>query len=340
MKDNNPFKPVLPKPISDSDLATDPHPDNFLAGDDRLSQHLNRRMTMDGVMPGQHHTDFSDLTKSNKDAETPAATETPVADKPADSASNVESSQTNLDPLANMPSDNTNDLPAGVTPADDPFAAAAAAADNQKKPPKFGGFIKHGNRPAAEPKSAKTPKDPNVPQKQVTISLLTIIFCVLFVIATAAAIYFFTENNKNKDALADAQAKVNQLTAQDNDTATAANKSTTNLDALQTKIQDLTKQNDDKQKQIDDKQKSIDDQNKKITDLNKQVSDLQNKVNSDKTVSDNMKSLVTTLCTNDQFKASSACVSNGQGPQQQTTPQGQSQPAQQPAQSSVTTNRN
>mgnify|MGYP002516265513 CR=1 FL=1 len=297
MRDNNPFKPVLPKPVTDNDLATDPSADNFLASSDGVDDRLSQHATLDGMLSAnaRQNNDFGDIANvaARHQHHEPI---TPTFNAKPEEANNAV--EHNHDEKANKeeskPSSNSNKA--------DIFAVAAAAADNQTTPPK-----------ALDKPNKKAPvQKANGSEKQVTISLLTIVFGVLFIISTIAAVYFYMQNNKSQNDLADAKAKVSQLSDTASNDSAESDKATTNYDALQNRIQDLSKQVTDKDKTISDKQKTIDDQNGKITTLNKQVTDLQNKINSDKTVSDNMKSLVTTLCTNDQFKSSSACVSNGQ----------------------------
>lgn len=47
-EDYDPFRPALTKPVDDSVMATDSNPDNFLAGDDRLS---SKGSVIDGIKP-------------------------------------------------------------------------------------------------------------------------------------------------------------------------------------------------------------------------------------------------------------------------------------------------
>lgn len=55
-EDYDPFRPALTKPVDDSVMATDSNPDNFLAGDDRLS---SKGSVIDGIKPA------SQLNKSS-----------------------------------------------------------------------------------------------------------------------------------------------------------------------------------------------------------------------------------------------------------------------------------
>lgn len=319
MRNNDPFKPALARPLSDSDLANDPHPDNFLAGNDGLGRRLNRRMTMDGVMQPElpEAPAVPAAVEQSQPVEQPAPS-APAApdlvnlanlpDAPAAPDFSDLNAAPNQDPLSN-PLATPNE--AGVTsakilpPEDDTapatgdqstnlFEQAAQVADNQKKPPKLA-----------------TPK-----QKQVTISLLTIIFFLLFLVSTGVAVWFGYDNNKKSTALADAQAKLAQSKDYLSDKTNTNTKTSTQFDALQAKIADLTKQNGEAKQQLDEKQKNIDDQNKKIADLTKQNGDFQNKINSDKAISDNMHSLVVTLCAKDDMRGSAPCVQlNSQQPQ-------------------------
>lgn len=312
MRNNDPFKPALARPLSDSDLANDPHPDNFLAGNDGLGRRLNRRMTMDGVM----QPELPETPAAPAMVEQPQPVEQPAPSAPAaPDLSNLAnlpdapatpdfsdlSAAPNQDPLnnplatpneASTPSVKVLPPEADAAPATGDqstnlFEQAAQVADNQKKPPKLA-----------------TPK-----QKQVTISLLTIIFFLLFLASTGVAVWFGYDNNKKSTALADAQAKLAQSKDYLSDKTNTSTKTSTQFDALQAKIADLTKKNDEAKQQLDEKQKNIDDQNKKIADLTKQNGDFQNKINSDKAISDNMHSLAVTLCaSNPSIAGSAPCV--------------------------------
>lgn len=324
MRNNDPFKPALARPLSDSDLANDPHPDNFLAGNDGLGQRLNRRMTMDGVMQPElpEAPDVPATVEQLQPVEQPAPSApaapdlsnlTNLPDAPAAPDFSDLNAALNQDPLNNplaTPNEASTSSTKVLPPETDATPTtgdqgtnlldqAAQAADNQKKPPKLA-----------------TPK-----QKQVTISLLTIIFFLLFLASTGVAVWFGYDNNKKSTALADARAKLAQSKDYLSDKTNTSTKTSTQFDALQAKIADLTKKNDEAKQQLDEKQKNIDDQNKKIADLTKQNSDFQNKINSDKAISDNMHSLAVTLCaSNPSIAGSAPCVqlnSQQQPPQPQ-----------------------
>ena len=215
-----------------------------------------------------------------------------------------------------------NDSDATTSPISASLAAAAEAADG-----KSGGIEL---TPTNQPKKNKGSKT-NQP-KQLTISVLTIVFFVLFLGATATAVYFGIQNNKNSNELSDAQAKLQQLTDENNSSTTSSNKSSTQFDALQDKIADLTTQNEEKQKTIDENKTTIDNLNKQVSDLNTKLTDAQNKLTSDTQVSDKMQSLITTMCANEPYKSqSSVCIeanggnAGGQtaGATNQTQPAGQ-----------------
>lgn len=296
MRQNDPFRPALAKPLSDRDLANDPHPDNFLAGNDGLGRRLNRRITMDNML--------------QPEAPIPP---TPVVEQPAPAVPEAPD-LTDLSGLPEPPATDFSDL------------KAAANQDPLDKPLD----VKESDKDATQPEVDAAPVDaapsdqPPVPtakdqppvartkapkQRQVTISLLTIIFFILFLASTGVAVWFGYDNNKKNAALADAQAKLAQSSDYISDRANSSSKTSTQFDALQAKIADLTKKNDEAKQQLDEKQKSIDDQNKKIADLTKQNGDFQTKINSDKSIADNLRSLSITLCaTNPAISGSAPCV--------------------------------
>ena len=185
-----------------------------------------------------------------------------------------------------------------TSPISASLVAAAEAADS-----KSGGIEL---TPTNQPKKNKGSKTGQ--PKQLTISVLTIVFFVLFLGATATAVYFGIQNNKNGNELSDAQAKLQQLTDENNSSTTSSNKSSTQFDALQDKIADLTTQNEEKQKTIDENKTTIDNLNKQVSDLNTKLTDAQNKLTSDTQVSDKMQSLITTMCANQEFATSSVCI--------------------------------
>lgn len=196
-------------------------------------------------------------------------------------------------PKGDGASDNDSMSPIGAS-----LAAAAAAADSQT-----GDVSITPTKDAGKVKAAKAGQP-----KQLTVSVLTIIFFILFAGATATAIYFGIQNNKNVNALGDAQAELQQLKDQNADSSNSANKESTQFDALQDRIKELTEQNDAKQKTIDENKTTIDNLNKQVSDLNQQVTAANNKLTSDTSVSDKMQSLITTMCASPDFAASSVCI--------------------------------
>lgn len=421
-EDNNPFRPTLSKPVDDSVLATDPHADNFLAGNDRLAQ--QQRVTMDMVNNSADTTPHLDQMGVSNNATnqpidlTSALNEAPQGDfgsvmpsasgnaatqpstsifdgiagdkkdkkkskksllgrkKKAASVKTSEGKSAPISPAAATESVfgssldfgkvsdshdtqstvngdvnhdiaslgmNIDDVNAsghhaasteqhdavnmldGLTASDShhdealspigaSLAAAAEAADS-----KSGGVDIAPTKDAGKGKGTK-----NGQPKQLTVSVLTIIFFILFAGATATAVYFGIQNNKNANALGDAQAELQQLKDQNADSSNSANKESTQFDALQDRIKDLTEQNDAKQKTIDENKTTIDNLNKQVTDLNQQVTAANNKLTSDTTVSDKMQSLITTLCAaGEPYSNSSVCIdaNGGNAGAVQPTPQ-------------------
>lgn len=177
--------------------------------------------------------------------------------------------------------------PETTNPIADSLSTAANLADQNKSPVEIG---------SSQP-------------KQITISMLTIIFGLLFVVSTSLAIWLMISKNSVNSQLNDATAELQSIKDKNNSKANKANKTTTQFDSLQNKIKELTKSNETKQKVLDENKKSIDDLTKRNTDLNNQLKSAQDKLASDKQVSDSMKSLVITLCdSNDNIKKSSTCV--------------------------------
>lgn len=393
-EDNNPFRPTLAKPVSDTMLANDPAPDNFLAGNDRLAQQANLdgvtgghqaasaaprldQMPNGNVAGGQSDSQsFSDIlsgaTNTDSLADTALTNPKPVvptpgvvapeptpaseekskkkkskkgslfsrkkkekagSDKLTDPASNTSAvfgadlMASHASPLGFNPLDpvtpegtpgvsvdsssssSTTPTSAGSdssSPIGDALSAAAAMADSQT------GDVTIDKTPAKKKSASGQPK-------QLTISLLTIVFCVLFIISTVCAVYFAIQNGKSTNQLSDTKAELQELRDKDNASSTTNSKTSDQFDALQNKIAGLTKQATDNKKTMDENKKTIEDLTKKNTDLTTQLNAANAKLASDKSVSDNMKSLVVTMCAEEPFKSkSSVCISQNQpqGPQQ------------------------
>ena len=390
-EDNNPFRPTLAKPVSDTMLANDPAPDNFLAGNDRLAQQAN----LDGVTGGHQAASaaprldqmpngnvageqsdsqsFSDILSGATNASsltdttstdpkpivptssvvapepTPASEEKSkkkkskkgslfsrkkkekASDKPADPVSNANAvfgadlMASHASPLGFNPLDPvtpegtpgvsidssssssttpTSESSDSSSPIGDALSAAAAMADSQT------GDVTINKTPAKKKSASGQPK-------QLTISLLTIVFCVLFIISTVCAVYFAIQNGKSASQLSDTKAELQELRDKDNASSTTNSKTSDQFDALQNKIAGLTKQATDNKKTMDENKKTIEDLTKKNTDLTTQLNAANAKLASDKSVSDNMKSLVITMCTKPDFKESAACTAQNQGQQNQ-----------------------
>lgn len=207
------------------------------------------------------------------------------------------------------------------SPIEASLSAAAAAADG--KP----------NSVNIKPTKANKRAGKTGQPKQLTISVLTIVFGVLFIASAALAVTFFMQKNSLSSELDDTKAQLSQLQDQSNNNTNSSNKASTQFDSLQGKIEELTKTNQDNAKTIENNKKTIDDLNKKNGDLTNQLTAAQNKLASDTSVSDNMKSLITTMCAaGAPYNTSSACVAQGTGatqPQQQPQQQSNNQDQQQ-----------
>ncbi len=393
-EDNNPFRPTLAKPVSDTMLANDPAPDNFLAGNDRLAQQANLdgvtgghqaasaaprldQMPNGNVAGGQSDSQsFSDILSGTANAgsladavsadpkpvvptssvvapePTPANEEKSKkkkskkgslfsrkkkekagSDKPTDPAGNTSAvfgadlMASHASPLGFNPLDpvtpegtpgvsvddsgSSSTTPTGAgsdsgSPIGDALSAAAAMADSQT------GDVTINKTPAKKKSASGQPK-------QLTISLLTIVFCVLFIISTVCAVYFAIQNGKSANQLSDTKAELQELRDKDNASSTTNSKTSDQFDALQNKIAGLTKQATDNKKTMDENKKTIEDLTKKNTDLTTQLNAANAKLASDKSVSDNMKSLVVTMCASgsEGVKNSPPCIALGQQNQNQ-----------------------
>lgn len=399
MKGENPFQPVLAKPIDDTVLNNDPAADNFLAGNDRFGRSLdgltaNAQARRYGPVRLDQMTEANPLASLNNDSGagslgvrpisstsgTSVASDTLVASasrgakaktggmfsglgrgrartaKPTTAAgitgatmpnnsgaggdmmSNTiaqalgeanQSSQVSQTSQSDRSQANLTDAAttaAPTSPISSALASAAAISDSKST---LASNTKTSNvannSKARQTKPAKSPAPAGTGGKQLTISTMTIIFVVLFVIAAGVAVYFGLQNKKNADALADSQAKVAELTDTDNSAKSSTNKSTTQLSALQDKVQDLTKKTEDNQKTIDDLNKKNNDLTKSNQDLTTQLKAANDKLASDKTMSDNVSKLLTTLCANSAFSSSEACQSAASGVAAQAQNQTQAQ---------------
>lgn len=318
-QENSPFRPALRKPADDSVLAGDPAADNFLAGSDGLSGRVTIDGSIQGATGGQPIASAADNNPSDSSDDIFEALSQQADASPAPVTTTPEKvGATGKKPAKKLHMPKFGRKKAAASKTKSAITAAADAADSASP---VSPTVSDGNTAAA---TATKPAD-----KQVTISALTIIFFVLFIISTVCAVYFGIQNNKNASQLSDAQAQVQELNTKNNETANSTNKQNTNFDALQDKITALTKESSDKQKTIDQLNKDKTDLNNKVNTLNGQVTTLQTKVNTDTETTKNINSLITTLCTKDDFKSSAACVaassSNSQTQANQT--QQQSNPA-------------
>lgn len=343
------------KPVSTTDNATAPHldqmttatndqfgsTDNMTLGEPVTTPDINSFGDSDAVIDSEIAGLFGNST-SKKEKKSKAKKSlfggkkvTNNADATDNKASvenvfgSTDNNSLNNEPISNLANTiatteiGNSDSDTTTSPISASLAAAAEVADG-----KSGGIELTPTNQSKKNKGNKTGQP-----KQLTISVLTIVFFVLFLGATATAVYFGIQNNKNSNELSDAQAKLQQLTDENNSSTTSSNKSSTQFDALQDKIADLTTQNEEKQKTIDENKTTIDNLNKQVSDLNTKLTDAQNKLTSDTQVSEKMQSLITTMCaTNPELAAtSSVCIeanggnAGGQtaGATNQTQPAGQ-----------------
>lgn len=303
MKDNNPFQPALSQPADDSVLSNDPAADNFTAEAATATDAFKPSkpaVMLDGISPNPNLAAEAVVTPATLDNDLTAALsgqpDNPTTSAPGESLTQPTDVSSSFD-AATPPvgvdtfSDTAN---FGLNPT--PDSAVESSAEN----PLLNDNSTEPTTDAAPPTDSvgTTSTDPNDPMnqiaaltddksaapsgtkppKQFTISILSIILFVLALTGIGGTIFFYIQNNKHADDLAEANAKVQQLTDQSDQSSTADNKTTSQFDALQDKIAELTKQNDDKQKTIDDNKTTIDEQTKKITDLTTQNEDLTKKV--------------------------------------------------------------
>lgn len=111
------------------------------------------------------------------------------------------------------------------------------------------------------------------PVKHITISLLTIIFFVLAIAGIAGAVWFFMQNNKNVDALNEANGQVQELKDELSAYGTTESTSGGQYDGLTEKIESLAKTNEENLKTIDEQKKKVDELTKNNADLTTQLAE-------------------------------------------------------------------
>ena len=256
---NNPFEPVTTDPSVDPPL-TDNAADDFTAGDDidggqdGLDGAPKAPLSIDGISPNYG----ADNNAMGDDGDVSNVTlvgsgETDNAPQPTDM----------------LTDDHSGDFLANLVPSDDD----SLTANNTTEPAKDDSTAPTDETPLVAPAPVKGKDKKDKPTKHVTISLLTIIFLILAIAGIAGTVWFYLQNSKNTDALADANAKIAQLEDKASTTATVENTGSGQYDGLQDKIKELNTQNDEKQKKLDENKKSIDDLTKKNTDLTTQLAE-------------------------------------------------------------------
>ena len=117
------------------------------------------------------------------------------------------------------------------------------------------------------PTLAAVPPTNAKPTKTVRISLLTIILFILAIAGIAGAVWFYLQNSKNADALADSQAKVQQLEDQLKTKSNSEDTTAGQYDGLNDKIGDLSSENSKNLKTIEEYKKKNDELTKQVADL-------------------------------------------------------------------------
>ncbi len=280
---NNPFEPVAPEPAELT--PTDNAADNFSAdgdnfGGETISVNTKAPRTgiaIDGISP-KIDNDFSTSSTGGDSIHTALnnAVKSPIIEP-------VVSTQSSLSDDNLLADDTDKNSLLETVSTDEPNSEGKLSSSIQE----------------LDQVDKKT--NNNRPAKKFTISVATIIFFILTLAGIGGTVYFYLQNSDTSSKLADAQAQVDKLTANSNDSATSDNKSNSQYDALQNKITDLTSQNADKQKTLDENKKTIDQLNSKNTELTKSNDDLTKKVQniSDLTTKvDTMMSKLNTIYSN------------------------------------------
>ncbi|MCL2280643.1 hypothetical protein FWC31_02025 [Candidatus Saccharibacteria bacterium] len=231
---NNPFEPASADPPTDDSLQTDNAADNFAADDSDavkidVEQTTKAPLSIDGISP-------------NYDADMPSGNQA------------IDDSLASDGILADNDSSNTGDFLKDMVTND-----TADKIETTTKP-----IIKSTENDTLTP---PTKVKPDKPVKRVTISLLTIIFFILAIAGIGGTIYFYLENNKNADALADAKAKIQQLEDELSTSATTENTTAGQYDGLNGKIEDLSGKNEENLKTIEDYKKRNEELIKQISTL-------------------------------------------------------------------------
>jgi flagellar basal body-associated protein FliL len=254
---NNPFEPVTTEPGDGNPPLTDNAADDFTANSNagpdlgNLDDTPKAPLSIDGISPS-----YNDMSADNDT--TPKILK---IDETGDSKI-LDTTPTDIltdDHAADFLNDTLPDD--SVTPSDNSEPIVPIAKNEEPAVE---------SAPVAVTAPPPTDVKPAKPAKHVTISLLTIIFFVLAIIGIAGAVWFFIQNNKNANALADSKAKVQQLEDELSTSATAENTTSGQYEGLNDKIEDLTDKNSEGQKTLDETKKKNDELTKQVTDLTTQ----------------------------------------------------------------------
>ena len=269
---NNPFEPVLPEP---ADLTpTDSAADDFTADSEDFGGDQSQNLNTDNARP----------------------TRTSIAIDGITPRINAFLDDTNDDPSTNSVADNTNingdDTFSNNVMADDSTSITnndntASGSETKNESSSFQSAEKDkasrdldsSLKKMSSAKDSKSPKNNgDKPVKKFAISTVTIVLFILTLAGIGGSVYFFLQNNATANELADAQAQVDKLIAEGNDSAASTDNSNSQYDALQNKITDLTSQNNDLSKTVEENKATIDSLTSKNSDLTKTNADLSTKV--------------------------------------------------------------
>ena len=204
-----------------------------------------------------------------------------------------------LDSLGNI-----SDLPNEFSLASDTDLASNPILDQDNQTAQLTND-KKDNKKDKKKKKAKSDQP-----KQLTISVLTIVFFILFVAAAAGAGYLYTQLNKTNSELGDTKAELQKLKDEGMVVTDSSNKTNTQIGSLQDRIKELDQANKDKENVINENKTTIDNLNKQVNDLNTRLTETQNKLNADTQVKDQVDELTNTLCIMEEFSSSPACQAN------------------------------
>jgi uncharacterized protein YoxC len=243
---NNPFEPVTTDPNDGNPPLTDGAADDFTADSGGDSNNTARApLSIDGI---------------NSNYDTDAATTILKIDENGDSTVGSAASSNDI-----LTDDHAGDFLNDSLPAEESESSSATLGSDSPEP------VKDEVPTPAD----TTPSTDTKPTKTVKISLLTIILLILAIAGIAGAVWFYMQNNKNADALADSEAKVQRLQDELSATATSENTTAGQYDGLNDKIKEGEATVESLTKDKADLTKKNEELTKKVTDLTTQNTELQ-----------------------------------------------------------------